>query len=588
MKLQLRQYFSLITLFYVASGGVTLLYPSIGVSNSLFDDVNSGGSNNSSRNSNNRNTRRNSASRDKRYKNFPIKARVEVILPVYRGLSLRKSDLVFPVLKKIFTDVRLRGKIQHPHFSLFLRVETERRKSEVHIKMHIKFNTGTGDNVARISSQGSSGRSYSKSKAYDKAFSKAYARLLYKLVSNRSFKRIVRNGINNSITRKTNLRNLPKISSRYKQLNDSVATIRVLGLDGKGKAGSGFFVSKSGLMLTNHHVISKAKAIWVRLTNNKMYPAVVVAKDAWMDIALLKVKVRGNNFIPLDLYFNRYKIGDEVIAIGSPLSNEETISKGILSSVKNVSGYQVIQTDTAINRGNSGGPLIHLQSKKVIGINTIKRANGIAYAMSLQTIRNFIKENRQIIHVNAKGKVTITKRISFKGRHLSSANAFRQNRRPEVRRIPATRPRYVSRGRSFGITVYSDSVSRSTHSVSARKMAASISQIIETKLHQMSRDSDIKAKVFGSSARKFTYEGRSFKHSKKMCQKHRLDGVVNFFFGSGTGSFGAAEVEVSFYDCRANRKYHGLYNIRLSKDEVSPYSAQINTVLTKLLRKVRK
>ncbi len=588
MKLQLRQYFSLITLLYVMSCGVTLLHTSVGYSSSLFDDIHGSGSNNSRNRNSSRRSRGGRFSSDNRYKHFPIKARVEVILPVYRGLSLRNSDLVFPVLKKIFTDVRLRGKIKRPHFSLFLRVETERRQSEVHIKIHIKFNTGTGENIARISSQGSSGRSSSKTKAYHKAFSKAYARLLYKLVSNRSFKRIVRNGINHSITRKTNLIQLPKISSRYKQLNDSVATIKVLGLDGAGKSGSGFFVSRSGLMLTNHHVISKAKAIWVRLTNNKMYPAVVVAKDAWMDIALLKVKVRGNKFIPLDLYFKKYKIGDEVIAIGSPLSNEETISKGILSSVKNVSGYQVIQTDTAINRGNSGGPLIHLQSKKVIGINTLKRANGIAYAMSLQTIRSFIKENRQIVRINATGKVTITKRVSFKGRHLNSANVFRQNRRREMRQSPAPRPRYVKRGRSFGITVYSDPVSRSTHSVSARKMAANISRIIETNLHQMSHHSDIKAKVYGSSARKYTYEGRSFKHSKRMCQKHRLDGVVNFFFGSGTGSFGAAEVEVSFYDCRANRKYHGLYNIRLSKGEMSPYSAQIKTVLTKLLRKVRK
>ncbi len=565
----LRQYFIKGTLFLLMFL-ILMFFSSIkGYSHSLFDESR---------------FKKSSSSSVNRSK-LPIKAQVEVILPIYRGMRLRNSDFFFPVLKKIFTNVKLRGKIRRPHFSLFLRVETEKRDANVFVKIHMKFNTGSGRRVARLTTEASSGITYGGAKkAYNKAFNKAYVKILYKLVTNRSLNRIVRRGLNNSITRKTSGIDFPKISSRYRNLNDSVGTIKVLGVDGRGKAGSGFFISSNGLMLTNHHVISKAKNIWVRLTNKRTYPAIVVAKDAWMDIALLKVKTKGNKFIPLDLGFRKYKIGDEVIAIGSPLSNEETISKGILSSVKNVSGYQVIQTDTAINRGNSGGPLIHLQSRKLIGINTLKRANGIAYAMSLRTISSFIRENHKIVKISSKGKVVITKRISFKAARSYGVFTKALSRKRQRSRLPLPRL-----GKKFGVTVYSDSVSRSTHTRSAREMSSLIGKIIAKRLNKMSRDSTIAVRVQGFSARKYIYEGKSAKYSKRLCRKYQLDGVVNFSFGSGSGgSFDSAEVEVAFFDCRAERKYNGLYSVRLTRGEVNPYGIRIKAVVTKLLRLVRK
>ncbi len=517
---------------------------------------------------------------------LPIKARVEVILPVSRGIRSGDANFIFPVLKKVFTDVKLRGRIKHPHFSVFLRIEAERRRQFAYVNIHLKLNTGRDVNITRLLVEARVDiNDFGVKGAYSRAFSRAYAQILKRLISNREFARVVRRGINNSIARKNDMNGMPVVSSRYKHLNDSVATIRVLTNKGR-QLGSGFFVSNNGLMLTNYHVIDKARRIAVKLTNKKVYPAVVVAKDAWMDIALIKVKIRNNKFIPLDLKFSKYKIGDEVIAIGSPLSTAETISKGILSSVKNVSGYRILQTDAAINRGNSGGPLIHLSTRKLIGINTFKRANGIAYAMSLHTIRSFIRENRKIVKISNKGKLIVTIPMSFKVKKpiasRSLFSSFDKSKETQGRH-------YTRRGKKFGITVYSDPAEAISDTRTARQMTNQITRIIERRLFRLSLGSVIGVKVGGNSARKYIYEGRSSKYSKRLCRKYRLDGVVTFSFEHSEGGQGSLrEVEVAFFDCRANRKTQKVYSISLSNNDVNPYDTRIKAVVTTLLRQVRK
>ena len=490
---------------------------------------------------------------------LPIKARVEVVLPIGHRQIWRNKTILFPVLKRVFSNVELRGRIKNPHFSLYIRFEKEKKGTLAHATAYLKLNTGSGDIVSKFVTSASANSNWSGlKKAYSKAFAKAYHQFVNELVANKKFVKLVRNGVSNSIARKVDDNNSDQVSSQYKDMNDAVATLKVLSAK-TSRSGSGFFINSNGLMLTNYHVIKKARSIKVRLTNKKVLPAVVVASDAWMDIALIKVKTSGNKYIPLDLGFNAYKIGDELIAIGSPLSTQETISKGILSSVKSIGGYRVIQTDAAINSGNSGGPLIHLKSRKVIGVNTLKKATGIAYAMSLRTIRNFMKENKKTVALNKNRIYVLLKQVSFAKNNKAGAIGG------EIA------------GSKFGVAVYSSG---------GQSVESQISEVIENKLIKASQSGEILVRVLGSQARKYMYEGSKYKRSKKLCLKYGLDGFVIFSLDGASGSFGSDEVEIAFYDCKANRKFSRQYDVRQTGTGENRYGNQIVGVVSNLLKKL--
>lgn len=137
--------------------------------------------------------------------------------------------------------------------------------------------------------------------------------------------------------------------------------------------GSGFIISKDGYILTNRHVIFEADAITVRLKDRRELDAELIGEDEASDVALLKVDADDLPFLKLSSS-QELQIGEWVMAIGSPLSFEHTVTKGIVSAKgRNLRGQQYIpyiQTDVPINRGNSGGPLINMQGE-VVGINTL-------------------------------------------------------------------------------------------------------------------------------------------------------------------------------------------------------------------------
>lgn len=157
--------------------------------------------------------------------------------------------------------------------------------------------------------------------------------------------------------------------------------------------GSGFFVSPDGYIITNAHVVGHNRDVGVVLydtrhimdkTNptdapdadtirNKVLFARVLRINKKRDLALLKVE--GNNYPWLELETDRknYATGREVVAIGAPRSIEWTATEGVISAARDNDGVDTIQTDTAINGGNSGGPLIDLESGKVIGVNSWAR-----------------------------------------------------------------------------------------------------------------------------------------------------------------------------------------------------------------------
>ncbi len=145
--------------------------------------------------------------------------------------------------------------------------------------------------------------------------------------------------------------------------------------------GSGFIVSQDGYILTNRHVIHEADEITVRLADRREYEAELVGEDEASDVALLKVDEKGLPFLRTGSA-DQLEIGEWVMAIGSPLSFEHTVTKGIVSAKgRNLSGQQYIpyiQSDVPINRGNSGGPLINMDGE-VVGINTLILSNTGGY-----------------------------------------------------------------------------------------------------------------------------------------------------------------------------------------------------------------
>jgi serine protease Do len=169
--------------------------------------------------------------------------------------------------------------------------------------------------------------------------------------------------------------------------------------------GSGFVMSREGYILTNNHVVEDADQIKVKLAGGKELDGKVVGRDPKTDLAL--VKIEGSpDLQPLALGdSDALKVGNWVVAVGSPFGLEQTVTAGIVSAKGRVIGSgpydNFIQTDASINPGNSGGPLINMQGE-VVGINTaiIASGQGIGFAIPV----NMAKEIA--IQLQKKGHVT--------------------------------------------------------------------------------------------------------------------------------------------------------------------------------------
>ncbi|XP_070760041.1 serine protease HTRA1 [Enoplosus armatus] len=170
-------------------------------------------------------------------------------------------------------------------------------------------------------------------------------------------------------------------------------------------SGSGFVVSEDGWIVTNAHVLNNKQRIKVELKSGVQYDATVKDVDQKMDIALIKIKPDS----PLPVLrlgqSSDLRPGEFVVAVGSPFSLQNTVTTGIISTAQRNglelgfkdSDMDYIQTDAIINYGNSGGPLVNLDGD-VIGINTLKVAAGISFAIPADRIRQFLAEsyNRQV------------------------------------------------------------------------------------------------------------------------------------------------------------------------------------------------
>lgn len=176
--------------------------------------------------------------------------------------------------------------------------------------------------------------------------------------------------------------------------------------------GSGVIINPKGYVLTNYHVIQGADEVTVVMSGekDKKYKAEVAGKDSITDLAILKIK-SNDSFPSAELGdSDNLKIGEWVIAIGSPFGLEQTVTAGIVSASRqslNIEGKQytnMIQTDAAINRGNSGGPLINLRGE-VIGINTAIYAptgvfSGIGFATPINKAKEILEDLIERGHVS--------------------------------------------------------------------------------------------------------------------------------------------------------------------------------------------
>ena len=170
--------------------------------------------------------------------------------------------------------------------------------------------------------------------------------------------------------------------------------------------GSGFVIDKAGHIITNYHVVQGAKSVEVSFSDNESLKAKIVGVDPSTDIAVLQVDAHSRALTPLPLgNSDQIQVGDEVVAIGNPFGLDRSITSGIVSALQRgitaPNNYQidhVIQTDAALNHGNSGGPLLNAQGQ-VIGVNAQIQTGGstdgnvgVGFAIPINTVKTVVAE----------------------------------------------------------------------------------------------------------------------------------------------------------------------------------------------------
>lgn len=164
-------------------------------------------------------------------------------------------------------------------------------------------------------------------------------------------------------------------------------------------SGSGVLFAPDGLLLTNHHVVHGAETVRIRLHDGTEMGGRVLGEDPWTDLAVVRADGNGLPVAPFGASAG-LKVGQLVVAIGSPLGFESTVTAGVVSALgrtlRSMSGHlvdNVIQTDTALNPGSSGGPLVDSRGR-VVGINTavVQPAQGLCFAIPVDTAKTVVPQ----------------------------------------------------------------------------------------------------------------------------------------------------------------------------------------------------
>ncbi|MCD6552543.1 MAG: trypsin-like peptidase domain-containing protein [Anaerolineae bacterium] len=191
----------------------------------------------------------------------------------------------------------------------------------------------------------------------------------------------------------------------YKRVSPSVVNISVIAQNPLDSSlASGFVYDTEGHIVTNHHVVQNAKRIWVTFFDGTRVEAQVVGSDADSDLAVIKVDRPPELLNPVELGDSAtVEVGQRAIAIGNPFGQEWTMTTGIVSAIGRVfpqqSGFsiaEIIQTDAAVNPGNSGGPLLDSHGR-VIGVNTfinspVPGSVGVGFAVPINLVKEVVPQ----------------------------------------------------------------------------------------------------------------------------------------------------------------------------------------------------
>jgi S1-C subfamily serine protease len=189
------------------------------------------------------------------------------------------------------------------------------------------------------------------------------------------------------------------------KLGPAVVNLRAAGADSSrrsGGSGSGFLITPDGFLLTNHHVVRGSNRLRVRLNDGREVNGHVVGADPWTDVAVVQAEESGLPHAELGESAG-LRVGQLVVAIGSPFGFDSTVTAGVISALgrtlRSITGHlvdNVIQTDAALNPGNSGGPLLDSQGR-VIGMNTaiIHSAQGICFAIPITMVKRIFPQLMQ-------------------------------------------------------------------------------------------------------------------------------------------------------------------------------------------------
>ena len=210
------------------------------------------------------------------------------------------------------------------------------------------------------------------------------------------------------------IESLPSLIKKIKP-----STVIIFTYDDKGeflKLGSGFFLSQSGDVITNYHVIQGASSAEIKTADEKIYPITdIVAGDEQCDLICLSVNIPSQFVYPLSLSKTIPEVGERIFVYGSPLGLENTVSDGIVSAIRDVPDYgRIIQITAPISPGSSGSPVLNMQGE-VIGIASFQSIEGqnLNFAIPSERISSFIlnQENKISISKEDFGRESQTKKI---------------------------------------------------------------------------------------------------------------------------------------------------------------------------------